>query len=45
LRIFINTTKTAVKLGEAKTNLTEPFFVSEIKPYISEKNMISISFK
>jgi hypothetical protein len=45
LRIFINTTKTAVKLGEAKTNLPEPFFVSEITPYISEKNIDIISFK
>ena len=45
LRIFINTPKTAVKSGEAKTNLPEPFFVSEITPYISEKNIGGISFK
>ena len=45
MRIFINTPKTAVKFGEAKTNLPEPFFISEITPYISEKNMSSISFK
>ncbi len=45
IRVFINTPKTAVRSGEVKKDFPEPYFISQITPLISEKNVGGFSFK
>jgi len=45
IRVFINTPKTAVRSGEVKKDFPEPYFMSQITPAISEKNVGGFSFR